>query len=55
MGPRASSTNQNNEYTALLKDYEIVKQVDTDGLFFMKNVNNGGDFVLREFTFNDKK
>lgn len=47
MGPRASSASQGNEYTALLKDYEIVRQIDSDGLFFLKNINNGGDFILR--------
>lgn len=54
MGPRAS-TSQNNEYNTLLKDYEVVKQIDCDGLFYLKNTSNGGDYLLREFTFNDKK
>ena len=47
MGPKASSANQGNDYAALLKDYEIVKQVDTDGLFYLKNTINGGDYLLR--------
>ena len=47
MGPRASSTGQSGEYAALLKDYEVVRQVDSDGLFFLRNNKNGGDYLLR--------
>jgi hypothetical protein len=54
MGPRQSAA-QGNEYALLLEDYEIVKTIDGDGLFFLKSKKNGGDYLLREFTFNDKK
>lgn len=46
MGPKASSA-QAGEYATLLQDYEIVRQVDADGLFFMKDVRRGGDYLLR--------
>jgi hypothetical protein len=54
MGPKAS-TAQGSEYAALLRDYDIVKTLDSDGLFYLKSKVNGGDYLLREFTFNDKK
>lgn len=46
MGPK-QSTAQNNEYAALLQDYEIVKTIDGDGLFFLKGKKHGGDYLLR--------
>jgi hypothetical protein len=55
MGPKASTSNQNSDYDELLKDYEIVRQLESEALIFLKNRNNGGEYLLREFTFNDKK
>ena len=55
MGPKSSTASQSNEYITLLKDYDIVKQVDAEGLFFLKNNRTAADFLLRELTFNDKK
>ena len=46
MGPK-QSTAQNNEYAALLQDYEIVKTIDGDGLFFLKGKKHGGGYLLR--------
>lgn len=54
MGPKQSS-NQGGDYSALLKDYDIVRTLDSEGLFFLKQKQTGADFLLREFTFNDKK
>lgn len=47
MGPKSSTANQSNEYATLLKDYDIVKQVDTEGLFFLKNNRTSGNYLLR--------
>jgi hypothetical protein len=55
MGPKASTSNQNSDYDALLQNYEIVRQLDTESLIFLKNRDNNGEYLLREFTFNDKK
>lgn len=54
MGPKQSS-GQNNQYNVLLEEYEIIRTIDSDGLFYLKSKKNGGDYLLRQFTFNDKK
>ena len=46
MGPKSSSM-QGNDYESLRQDYEIVRQVDAEGLFFLKNKKTGGDYLLR--------
>jgi hypothetical protein len=43
------------DYGALLKDFEVTRQVENEGLFFLKNSKPGGEYLLREFTFNDKR
>ena len=44
MGPKSSTANQSNEYATLLKEFEIVRHIDVDGLFFLKNNRTGADF-----------
>jgi serine/threonine protein kinase len=55
MGPRASSASQGGDYEALLRDYEVVKQVEHEGLLYLKSRSSGTEQLLREFTFNDKR
>lgn len=43
------------EYAALLKDYEVVRRVETEGLVYLRELRSKGEYLLREFTFNDRK
>lgn len=54
MGPK-SSTAQSGEYATLVQDYDIIRTVDSEGLLYLKKKSNGEDYLLREFTFNDKR
>jgi hypothetical protein len=45
MGANGSSTK--GEYAMLLKDYEVTRQIESEGLIFMKNTKNGGEYLLR--------
>lgn len=51
----ANGSKETGEYSLLLKDFTILRKVDQEGLLFMKNTKNGGEYLLREFTFNQSK
>lgn len=53
MGAKGSSAK--GDYATLLQDYDVVRSQDSEGLFYLKKKANGGNYLLREFTFNDKK
>lgn len=51
----ANGSTQPGEYAALLKDFEVTRRVETEGLLFLRDVKNKGEYLLREFTFNDRR
>lgn len=46
MGVKGSSAN-NNDFNQLLKEYEIVRQIDNEGLYFLKNHSTSAEYLLR--------
>ena len=51
----ANGSTQAGEYAALLKDFEVTRRVETEGLLYLREVKSKGEYLLREFTFNDQR